>query len=548
MGTRAQNVTVNRRFLRRCSAFPWRQRRRYLRPNEVCRLVKRVSVQVRIPVGGPRSSMAEQFSDHPIELPIGLGTRWHRNDAEAGQILVPQERAVLIRHAFQCIDGALANAVQQTCSPCPQHKLRVTYQGRELVAFMKILKRGLGFSRLDGEELLFARGYGPYVFDDKGRRYADFVLGFGPVVLGHGRRDFNRLVADLLEGDLLFPGFSTLHTAFVDLLFGGDTDNLAVSFFKTSSEAVTAALRIAAIATGRKGVIRCGFLGWHDAQIANTPLWSEQPAKRRAPPERQFMYRGVSGDELALNWMDMKLESLASAIRENEAVIGAFAIDSYQLSFSDPATIHAAMELCRQKGIKVIFDETKTAGRVTEKGLWWDYRNSVDCVIAGKAIANGAPLSLLIIDDGETDLFYAAKIGGTYAKGRIAVAAALSTMQIMRQGGGYARLTAVGTVLVEAINLAARDEGADHLVHARTCFGGALFEIALTDEAERDPDARRLLRATLAENGILALIAHPCFTCLDHEQLDFDSLENDLRLAFRQWSKQIQSARGPGPL
>ncbi len=402
---------------------------------------------------------------------------------------------------------------------------------------MKILKRGVPFSRLDGEELTFTRGEGPYVFDQLGRRYADFVLGFGPVILGHGRQDFNRSTAELVDGDLLFPGFSTLHTDFIEQLFGRSADDCAVSFFKTSSEAVTAALRLAAAATGRKAVIRCGFLGWHDAQSAFSPVWNLMPELRapRPHPDDSF-FRGVSGKERVLDWVDLKLESLVALLDKNADVVGAFAIDAYQITFSDGATIRAAMEMCRQRGIKVLFDETKTAGRVGEQGLWSQYRDVCDYVIAGKAIANGTPLSLLIIPEADAELYDSCGIGGTYAKDRMGVASALATMQIMRQCNGYTQLAVVGQSIAETIGQAIAAERAEHLLFVRRCFDGAVFDLALTAQGAQQQGAGKLLGQALAENGILALISHPSFTCLDHEKLNFEELLGNFRKAIHHWS------------
>lgn len=145
--------------------------------------------------------------------------------------------------------------------------------------------------------LVFARGRGPYVWDGDERKYIDLVCGYGPVIVGHAVEAFNERLSDYLANGLMMPGYTRFHEEYlVRLLASRPNDRGA--FFKTASEAVTAAFRLAAIRTGRAGIVRSGFVGWHDAQIARTWPPMSCPGRRSAGP---FGRRSLAGPGVKWN-------------------------------------------------------------------------------------------------------------------------------------------------------------------------------------------------------------------------------------------------------
>ena len=149
-----------------------------------------------------------------------------------------------------------------------------------------------------GAPILFSHGQGPKIFDSDGKDYYDYVCGTGPVVLGHADTEFNRRIAKSLDRGLCFPGYGQPHQELAERFESFEPKKNVVSFFKSSSEAMTSALRCAMLETGRSGLLRCGFLGWHDPLIAKTPFWHEQlDSDRRRENRYTEGFRGVSGSE-----------------------------------------------------------------------------------------------------------------------------------------------------------------------------------------------------------------------------------------------------------
>src|SRR5713101_4422165 len=132
-------------------------------------------------------------------------------------------------------------------------------------------RRSLAF----GGEVLFERGSGGMVIDAEGREYVDFILGYGAVILGHSVAEFRTKVANYSANGLLLPGYSSWHIRLLRRLLQSTTENYSAAFFKTGSESVTAAIRLASRLSSKKGIIRCGFIGWHDVQLGKSVRWHE---------------------------------------------------------------------------------------------------------------------------------------------------------------------------------------------------------------------------------------------------------------------------------
>src|SRR5437867_3313140 len=80
-------------------------------------------------------------------------------------------------------------------------------------------------------ELVFRRGDRGWVYDTEDNPYVDFVLGFGPVILGHGHPDFEERFARYLSNGLHLPGYTCWHTELMGRLLEGPWSSYPVSFF-----------------------------------------------------------------------------------------------------------------------------------------------------------------------------------------------------------------------------------------------------------------------------------------------------------------------------
>lgn len=381
--------------------------------------------------------------------------------------------------------------------------------------------------------------------DAEGVRYIDFVMGYGPVIIGHADDLFNETLAGYLADGVMMPGYSVHHQEYLERLLADRPDHRG-AFFKTASEAVTAAFRLAAMRTGRLGIVRSGYVGWHDAQIADSLKWHEplhSPLRDR--PRYTEAMRGVGPSEPVVNWVDLRLDSLAELLERHRDRLGCFVFDAYLASFTTPEVLRQAIAMCREAGLLTVFDETKTGGRISPLGYDHDHDLGSDLIVIGKALANGAPLSILAGDAELLAHAERARLSGTFSKEMIAVYAALATRDILEKPvgdapDGWAEIGRIGTRAAAVLTEAAADAGAGALVGARPVLGGGMFELVYHDGALLgDKERRAALLASLTGAGILLLEGHPSFVCLAHRELDWDDLRSRASRAFEEWNAGV---------
>ena len=119
--------------------------------------------------------------------------------------------------------------------------------------------------------ILLAGGAGGRITDVDGNEFVDLLLGYGPIILGHGEAPVDEAAAQRArEGfclNLPEPIIIELAERLVALIPSAEQ----VLFFKTGSDATTAAVRVARAHTGKTLILRCGYHGWHDWCLEQDP-------------------------------------------------------------------------------------------------------------------------------------------------------------------------------------------------------------------------------------------------------------------------------------
>lgn len=212
-------------------------------------------------------------------------------------------------------------------------------------------------------------GHGCHLYDDRDRRYIDFICGLGANFLGYGNEHINRAVMKHLYGGVSHS-LPTVH----EVECAEKLKELFVfvdrwKFVKTGSEACSAAVRIARAATGRDWVLSEGYHGHHDTFVSLS-----KPAK------------GVVGEHRirALGDFEEITDKIAAVIVEPV------------MTKNDKRRINWLNELrakCDKHGVFLIFDEVITAFRYEKYSVSRAYNIIPDLIVIGKAMANGFPLA-----------------------------------------------------------------------------------------------------------------------------------------------------------
>ena len=282
-----------------------------------------------------------------------------------------------------------------------------------------------GAGEQDGLPLRMTQSAGARVWDEAGREYLDFIMGLGAVALGYGHPDVNAAAVDALKRGAIGPLAPVEEERLGEELAAMIPAVEEVRFLKTGAEAVAAAVRLARAFTGRDRVLGCGYHGWLDwcSRGAGVPdsvssLYAELPFN---DPERCGALIRQAGDQLACVVVEPVVEAEPK-----------------------PEWLRAIREETRRTGAVLIFDEIKTAFRVSLGGAGARWGGEPDLIVLGKAMANGFPLAAV---GGRVEIMRQVRntwISSTMATEFMSFAAARATLQVARETALPDRLAAAG--------------------------------------------------------------------------------------------------------
>lgn len=363
------------------------------------------------------------------------------------------------------------------------------------------------------------RGEGVYLYDRDDRRYLDFTAGIGVTSTGHCHprvvEAAQRQVGTLIHGQyttVMHEPLLALTERLGDVL---PSELDSVFYLNSGSEAVEAAVRLARHATGRPGVVAFAG-GFHGRTMGAAALTTAGPKFRAglgplmpgvsvAPFPYAFRYGWSVPDtvEFCLRELDFLLATAAPPA-DTAAFIVEPVLGEGGYVPTPPEFLAGLRERADRHGILLIIDEVQTG--VGRTGRFWGHQHAPgvtpDILITAKGIASGFPLSAIAAS---TDLMAKAwpgSQGGTYGGNAVACAAALATLDVVRDENLVDNAAEQGNRLLEG----SRKIAADHQVIAEVRGLGLMvgYEFASPDRTP-DPATAARVHAAAADRGLLLL-------------------------------------------
>lgn len=286
-------------------------------------------------------------------------------------------------------------------------------------------------------------GHGPYVRTAT-KTYLDCMCALGALTVGHSHPHIVDAVTRQLIRGTIYSLPSKLEMVVSERLCGvaGVIPCAAqVRVVKTGSEACSAAVRIARMATGRSLVVTnpTSYHGWHDELMAAKPS-----------------HPGVVGDH-AIRTLDFYNKS--HRLEDVVATDGVAAVIFEPVQGEPPADgfLQQVVDVCRRHGTVVIFDEMLCGGRLALGGAQEYYGVIPDLATFGKALGGGLPFAFVC---GRRDLMkHAWPISGTFSGDALALAAANAMLDIYDEEPVITKLWRYGAALKNAIMRGAEGTG-----------------------------------------------------------------------------------------
>jgi glutamate-1-semialdehyde 2,1-aminomutase len=334
--------------------------------------------------------------------------------------------------------------------------------------------------------LFFERSQGSVIYDVDGHKYIDYVLGQGPLILGHSPPSVLEAVRKALEKGQLYAGQHKIEIALSEKLQKLIPCAELVRYSNSGSEIVQAALRLARAYTGREKVIKFEghYHGWFDNVLISVhpPLESVGPLEApNAVPGTAGQAKSTLGDVIVLPWNN--LEVLAEAVSKNEGEIAAVIMEPIMCNtgciLPEEGYLEGVRGICNRNGIILIFDEIITGFRLGLSGTQGYFGITPDLATFGKAMAGGFPISCLAGERELMELIAQGKVNhsGTFNSNVMAMAAALATLSELESDGVYEHLYGLGKRLMEGLRELLEEKG----IGTRIEGPGPMFHLAFND-------------------------------------------------------------------
>lgn len=382
-------------------------------------------------------------------------------------------------------------------------------------------------------EFIVASGSGPRVTDHAGREYLDFLLGSGPMILGHAHPAVVAAATAQAARGTTYYALNEPSILLAEKIVSASRSAEMVRFCRLGSEATFNALRLARAATGRSKILKFegGYHGHHDYTMMSTT-----PDGRAAFPEAVPDSAGIP-DVLRAQVLVAPFNDLETTTRIIEAAcdeIAAVIVEpGCRLIDPRPGFLEGLRELTARLGIVLVFDEVVTGFRVAFGGAQALYKVTPDLSCYGKIVGGGYPLAAVA---GRRDIMALANprqkradsvfMSGTLSGNPVAAAAGLATIAELEKPGAYERLNAAG----ERIRSGWRDITARLGIPAQILGVGPMANLYFTpapihdyrSSLQEDKTLKQALRSELLRRGVMANLAAKIYVSLVHTDADID--------------------------
>ncbi len=373
---------------------------------------------------------------------------------------------------------------------------------------------GGGFGNLSFE-FIAREGKAGRVWDEGGREYVDYLLGSGPMLVGHAHPEVQAAVEAQLPHGTTFFANNARGIELAEEIVRAVACAEQVRFTSSGSEATLYAMRAARAFRGRDKILKFegGFHGMNDyALMSMAPR--REVAYPQALPDSAGIPEKVPSEVLIAPFNDA--ETATALLRAHADELAGAIVEPFQrLVPPEPGFLEALRAVTEELGLVLIFDEVVTGFRFAYGGAQEHYGVVPDLCALGKVIGGGFPLAAVAgrrdimahFEPGAVDAGRSMIQIGTLSGNPVAAAAGLATLEILRRPGAYEQIFATGRELMGGIEDLLKRAG----LAAQVIGEPPLFDVLFSDGDARDyrgtarADGAKLKRfnALLRERGVL---------------------------------------------
>ncbi len=302
--------------------------------------------------------------------------------------------------------------------------------------------------------IVIKRAEGSKIYDIDGNEYIDYVMSYGPMILGHGDRRVIKAVNDSAADGFSFGATTEREVELAGLINKHFPSIEMVRLVNSGTEAVMSAIRLVRGFTKRDKIIK--FEGCYHGHSDSMLVKAGSGSLTTSVPSSAGITKSLSENTLVASYND--IESVKNLFLKNNGKIAGVIIEPVAANMGvvlpKEGFLKALIDLCRENGSLIIFDEVITGFRVSLGGVQGMFNLKPDITCLGKIIGGGLPIGAF---GGRRDIMeYLSPSGPVYQAGTlsgnpICVAAGIATIKAIEKDNAINSADAAGSYLIETL-------------------------------------------------------------------------------------------------
>lgn len=400
------------------------------------------------------------------------------------------------------------------------------------------------FKGVGGTPVFFKRAEGSRLYDTNDKAYIDYVLSWGPQILGHGDESVRNAIHHQVDQALTFGAPSELETLMAEKVCALVPSIEKVRMVNSGTEATMSAIRLARGFTGRDLLVK--FEGNYHGHSDSLLVKAGSGMLTTGVPTSPGVPANIAEHTLTLEYNNS--EAVHRCFAELGDRIAAVIVEpvagNMNCVLPEAGFLQSLREACSRSGAVLIFDEVMSGFRVALGGAQQYFNVTPDLTTLGKVIGGGMPVGAF---GGRADIMdHLSPLGpvyqaGTLAGNPVAMAAGLATLNQIDQPGVYQQLSDRTTALTQGLTKLAKAAG----IPFTTNVAGSMFGLFFSEEetvsrfsqvmACNNDRFNRFFHAMLDQGIYLAPSSFEAgFMSLSHSEEDIERTLQAAQAAFAQ--------------